>query len=1251
MTGRKCGCCRGTEAAASEVFNAGTHGEFLAAMLARLSSPAYPALRDLTVRTPDDPAIALLDAAAVLADLLTFYTERIAEEGYLRTATEQRSLELLGRLVGYRPRPGVAAGTYLAYTLDKDPRPGVDARVVIPRGARAQSVPAPGEAPQAFETADELPARWSWNELKVLTRRPYQLTPDVLAGRAELHLAGTATNLKPSDQLLFVFSAEQSADPRMRTLLPVHAVRVDRQHDVTVVELPREVASLADLKKTLEETLKGLLGGEGFPRGSRIAGRFAADVLRARLLDRLPALDTATEFADELAHVLERLVEAKELAAPYERVLAWFGAVEAALVPLRDKARALEPPLPEECPQPGEGTLYHALGLAAGDGDGEKCPDEPRNPAILGLGALLAALRKAPSRPPGSSRDLIRDPDALFAGGSDLGAQLLAALDPRLRDGLYQAWRRVHLTAPLALRDLQVMRVAATPFGATAPPQPVHDRDGRVTGYVDWPLTGNKLLGLRVEYTTGELSGMQRAVFTYVEGGSQVTHGVLLPSEGAVQLGFGSGSVRLTAVRPPENSGTAAPPAEPGVRVEFEADLPERTVFVSQRHSGGEHDGEIHVTVANGDTREFWLRPGDRRSGEHGDLSLEVGRESTATGEDVEIVFVSPGQPLSKHVIALDAVYDGIAPGSWVVIQRPRKGVDPNVPGDRRLREVITRVTGVRVVSRADFGITGKVSELTLADPWLDDSDTLLAHIRDATVYARGEPLEPATEPVTEDVRGRRIELADLYDGLTPGRWIVVTGERTDIPGTAGVQGAELAMIAGVAQAVAPNLPGDAVHTTIILATDLAYSYRRDTVRIWGNVVRATHGATRDEPIGSGDAGQANQTFTLWQGPLTWLAADTPPGAASTLEIRVDGVRWREVDSLAGRGPDERVYVTGAAEDGRTTVTFGDGVHGARLPTGHENVRARYRVGLGKPGNVKAGQVTQLTTRPLGVSAVTNPLPAGGGADADDASLARRGIPLAVTALDRLVGVPDYADFARSRAGIGRASARRVFDGVRELVHVTVAGVDDIPLTEDSDIVRTLRTSLATHGDPSLPVEVAVRELVLLVVAASIKVHPDHSWDLVEPAVRQALLDRLGFARRDLGQPAYLSEVLAAAQAVPGVEYVDVDVFAGVAGDLTPADLERLVERFQRPQPVVPARLAEYDVRRHTVQARETLTRIAARYGVSVAELLRLNPDITDTNPLPPGASVVVFRGIRPAQLVLLSPAVPDTLILKEVRS
>lgn len=181
---------------------------------------------------------------------------------------------------------------------------------------------------------------------------------------------------------------------------------------------------------------------------------------------------------------------------------------------------------------------------------------------------------------------------------------------------------------------------------------------------------------------------------------------------------------------------------------------------------------------------------------------------------------------------------------------------------------------------------------------------------------------------------------------------------------------------------------------------------------------------------------------------------------------------------------------------------------------------------------------------------------------------------------------------------------------------------------------------------------VDVRELVVLLLAAKVKVAPDHSWEIVQPRLRQALLRRLGFEGRELGRPAALSEVLATAHRVPGVDYLDVDVFTGVPASATPAELAELVTDPGPPRASVPARPATYDERTYTVRDKdgETLSSISARHGLPLAELLRLNPDITDTRRLAKGRSVYVFRGIRPAQLVLLSPKAADTIVLTEVK-
>ena len=400
--------------------------------------------------------------------------------------------------------------------------------------------------------------------------------------------------------------------------------------------------------------------------------------------------------------------------------------------------------------------------------------------------------------------------------------------------------------------------------------------------------------------------------------------------------------------------------------------------------------------------------------------------------------------------------------------------------------------------------------------------------------------------------------------------------------------------------------------------------------------------------LGSGDGGQARQEFTLRHSPLTYLAAPTPAGAESTLEVRVDDVGWHEADNLVRLGANDRGYITRTGDDDRTAVVFGDGAHGARLPTGVENVRAVYRTGIGRVGNVAANQISLLATRPLGVKGVINPLPASGGSDREGRDQARRSAPLAVMALDRLVSLQDYADFACTYAGIARASAIRLSDGGRELIHLTVAGVDDALIDEQSDLYAGLCQALHRFGDPHQPVLVAARELMLLVVSARVRLLPDYHWEAVAPRVRAALLEAFSFDRRELGQDVLLSELLSVVQRTPGVAYVDVDVLDSVAGDTPLDELERLAGVLKRKERIVVhrGRIQTYHVVEREI---ETLSSIAWRYGISEIDLWDSNKHVEDPDNLEVGTRLLIPRRLRPAQLAYLSADVPDTLILTEL--
>ena len=192
----------------------------------------------LTTREKSDFTVALFDAWASLADVLTFYQERLANEGFLRTAQDQRSLYELSRLIGYRPRPGVSASVYLAFEVEDTgnqsnpiasafsaPSPaeiagaignarqtaGSPAEVVIPVGTKAKSTPTPGssEQPQSFETIQELIAKTDCNAIRLRTEEPQRITAETVFDLEYLCFKKTGLRLQPNDYLAVQFDSAQ----------------------------------------------------------------------------------------------------------------------------------------------------------------------------------------------------------------------------------------------------------------------------------------------------------------------------------------------------------------------------------------------------------------------------------------------------------------------------------------------------------------------------------------------------------------------------------------------------------------------------------------------------------------------------------------------------------------------------------------------------------------------------------------------------------------------------------------------------------------------------------------------------------------------------------------------------------------------------------------------------------------------------------------------------------------------------------
>lgn len=505
--------------------------------------------------------------------------------------------------------------------------------------------------------------------------------------------------------------------------------------------------------------------------------------------------------------------------------------------------------------------------------------------------------------------------------------------------------------------------------------------------------------------------------------------------------------------------------------------------------------------------------------------------------------YVDGNLPASPRRINLDTVYPQIVARSWVVLTTPDYAE-------------CYRVTVALEEARAEYTISAKSTRLELSGENLDRFSP-----RTTTVYAQSEELPLAEYPIDEGVGGDRIELDGAVEGLASGRLVLVTGVTTD--GHREVEAMEV-------KGVDPSPDGLAV---LRFDGSLANTYLVDSVIIYANVAPATHGETREEILGSGDAGAVYQRFTLRETPLTYLRSTAPGGARSTLQLRVNDILWREVPSLYEHGPNERVYVTYRDDDGKTTVQFGDGRTGARPPTGQENVRATYRKGIGLEGMVEAGQLSLLLTRPLGVRSVANPRAAADAADPEPRDEIRQNAPLTVLVLDRVVSLRDHEDFARAYTGISKALATWVWEGETRGVFVTVAGPGgSVP---SDDLLADLLTAMRGAGDPYHPLFVEPYRPALFNVRASAKVDADFLPERVLAAVEGSLRARFSFEARSFGETVALSEVISVIQEVPGVVAVDVNAFYR-EGELT-----QLTPRLDARGPQV---------------------------GVSGAELLTLNP-------------------------------------------
>jgi Baseplate J-like protein len=295
---------------------------------------------------------------------------------------------------------------------------------------------------------------------------------------------------------------------------------------------------------------------------------------------------------------------------------------------------------------------------------------------------------------------------------------------------------------------------------------------------------------------------------------------------------------------------------------------------------------------------------------------------------------------------------------------------------------------------------------------------------------------------------------------------------------------------------------------------------------------------------------------------MTWRTDDampsirlyaTPPGAEHPLE-------WAPERDLLEAGQTTRAFVVEVESDGRALIRFGDDIFGLR-PTSGTSFDAVYRVGNGTAGNVGAGALAHIVIDgPSPITGVTNPLPASGGVEREDAERARQNAPSAFRTQQRAVTLADYAEITERHAGIQRAAGSVRWTGSWPTVFVTVDRLDGRRL--DGPFRAELSRYLDGYRMAGQDVDVDGPQFASLDIELHVCVKHDYFRSDVEQQLRSVFSSgtlpdgRRGFFHPDnftFGQPVWLSAVYAAAQAVPGVESLEVTKFQRQGNDASDA--------------------------------------------------------------------------------------------------
>lgn len=346
-------------------------------------------------------------------------------------------------------------------------------------------------------------------------------------------------------------------------------------------------------------------------------------------------------------------------------------------------------------------------------------------------------------------------------------------------------------------------------------------------------------------------------------------------------------------------------------------------------------------------------------------------------------------------------------------------------------------------------------------------------------------------------------------------------------------------------------------HINVELESPLKNLYDPKTILIRANLVKSVQSeSVRKQVIGSAVQSVPFQTFKLIRKPLTNLEDDScliknflkvyirrslPWGATeSTLE------EWKQLESLNDAAPHEKCFALSEDSQGFPVITFGDGQHGQIPPGGAENILVDYRYGGGSSGNLAAGEVKVLRSKPRGIKKVVNPVAASGGADGIPITDIRKDAPSSVQNSGVIISLQDYVYFSENFPGVSKVQVQEFDQIPQKIMLVNILAepqINDIGLP---GLVSDLENALKAYSTNEMPLKVLLAVPVLFKVVVKIYTINDQSFIDIKNEVIKALSLKYSLANSRPGKAIENSDLIATVQKVNGIGGVELKVLSYV---------------------------------------------------------------------------------------------------------